>query len=96
MEVRFRSRQLERAFTLSGIAMRVWGQRVGLRYVHRIALILDVEEFSHLFAFASLRLHPLTGERQGQYAMTLAGRWRLILSLEGSVVVIEEVSNHYD
>lgn len=59
-------------------------------------LILDADDFRDLFAFASLRLHPLTGERQGQYAMTLVGRWRLIVSLEGSIVVIEEVSNHYD
>ena len=52
-------------------------------------------EFRKLFDIASLRLHPLTGDRQGQYALTLTGRWRLILTVAGDTAIIEEVSSHY-
>jgi plasmid maintenance system killer protein len=60
-----------------------------------MATIRNVSEFSKLFDMASLRLHPLTGDRQGFYALTLSGRWRLILTVEGDAVIIEEVTNHY-
>jgi len=44
----------------------------------------------------ALRIHPLSGERANQYAMTLAGRWRLVFTVDGDTVTVEEVSNHYD
>ena len=58
--------------------------------------ILQAGRFDDLFAAASLHVHPLTGGRMGQYAMTLQGRWRLIVTVENDRVVVEEVSNHYD
>jgi len=55
-----------------------------------------VSEFHKLFDLASLRLHPLTADREGFYGLTLTGRWRLILTVEGDTAIIEEVTNHYD
>jgi plasmid maintenance system killer protein len=52
-----------------------------------------------LYAIGALRLHPLTGPRQGQLAMTLKWRWRLIVTVGSdtmTVVRVEEVSKHYD
>ena len=52
-----------------------------------------------LYAIRALRLHPLTGRRKGQLAMTLTGRWRLIVTVGSdamTVVRVEEVSKHYD
>ena len=49
-------------------------------------------------AFRHLGLHPLTGDRKGQYAVTLHDRWRLIFTIHGtppSRVHIEEVTIHY-
>ena len=45
-----------------------------------------------------LDCHPLKGERAGQYAVTLLGRWRLVFTLQGNtaeIIRIEEVSKHY-
>ena len=58
-------------------------------------------KFADLFEIQSLYLHPLTGDRRGQYAMTIKGRWRLIIALndlddQQQVITLEEVSNHYD
>ncbi len=33
--------------------------------------------------FPGLRLHPLTGERQGFYAVDVSGNWRVIFQYEG-------------
>jgi plasmid maintenance system killer protein len=50
---------------------------------------------AELYTF-SFDFHPLKGDREGQYSLTVLGRWRLILTVEGDdAVVIEEVSNHY-
>ena len=66
------------------------------RCVSRVAFIAHAEQFSDLYTFAFLRLHPLKGEREGQHSITLVGRWRLILTTPNdTTVVVEEVSNHY-
>ena len=68
---------------------------MGRRFLRRVATIQDVSEFHKLFDIASLHLHPLSGHRQGFYSLTLVGRWRMLVTVEGSTATIEEVSNHY-
>lgn len=96
MDIRFRDRQLQRCFESESLAQRTWGPDVGQRYARRLATIQETSEFDKLFDLASLHLHPLHGDKEGYYSLTLVGRWRLIVTVEGNVVVIEEVSNHYD
>ena len=51
-----------------------------------------------LYKVAALRFHPLTGDRQGQHAITLVDRWRMVVTFQDdalTVVRIEEVSAHY-
>jgi proteic killer suppression protein len=46
----------------------------------------------------TLDFHPLKGNRKGQYALTLTGYWRLIITNDGEIfdiAKIEEVSDHY-
>lgn len=95
MNVQFRNRTPQRCSEEESRAQQEWGNDIGRAYLRRIATIRGVTEFSKLFDVVSLRLHPLTGGREGPYSMTLSGRWRLILTVEGSTATIEEVSNHY-
>ena len=44
-----------------------------------MAIIRAVDEFGHLFGHRALRLHPLSGDRAGQYAMSMTGNFRLII-----------------
>jgi proteic killer suppression protein len=37
------------------------------------------EKFSELFGHRALGLHPLKGDRAGEYAITLTGNFRLII-----------------
>ena len=98
MEVTFRTSKLEACFRSWGLGQRAWGADVARRYVERINILQSARGLGDLHAIPSLRLHPLTGRRQGQLAMTLTGRWRLIVTVgsAATVVRVEEVSKHYD
>ena len=97
MEVSFSTRQLRQCFEDYGQADRRWGRAVARKYIQRVNLILDTDSFDYLRRIRSLRLHPLSGERTGQFSIYLNRSWRIILAYderEGSVRILE-VTNHY-
>lgn len=98
MEVRFRTRQLQRSYEQHGLAVRAWGKEVARRYVERIGILYRVKHAGELSTFEALRFHELKGWRKGQYALNLTGFMRLIVSFEDdalTVVRVEQVSKHY-
>lgn len=97
VQVRFRTRHLERCFNDSRHAVREWGPAVGPRYVRRVEMLKAAARFEHLYDIRTLDLHPLRGDRRSQYAIRLTGAMRLILSrdpLRGGVI-IEEVTDYH-
>ncbi len=53
--------------------------------------------FDEIYEAHSFRFHQLSGQRQGQYALRLTGRWRLIVSqIEPNELMIEEVIDYHD
>lgn len=98
MEVRFRTVHLRKCFESQKLARRAWGAEVARRYVERVLILSNSRNATDLTRFPSLRFHPLEGTRQGQYAVTLVGRYRLIITFEDKameIVCVEEVSKHY-
>lgn len=98
MEVEFATGRLERCYADVREGTREWGRAVALRYVGRIDDIYATPNFSELYEHRLWRLHRLHGEYAGKFAITLLGRYRLIVG-QGSAedhIVIYEVSNHYD
>ena len=97
MHVRFRTKKLERCFEQIKQATRIMGPEVGRRYVQRVKIIFASRDIDELRTLPGLRCHALKGNREGQWAVTLAGFYRLIITLEGNgeIVCIEEVSKHY-
>ncbi len=99
MEVRFRTRTLRICYEQSQKGVRAWGAEVARKYILRVKILKVSTSLSDLMAQSSLRCHALKGDRVGQYAMKLTGRWRLVFSFTNDateIVCIEEVSNHYD
>lgn len=96
MQLEFRNRQLRVAYESPREAVRLWGVDPARRYGDRLDLIRHVQNWTELFDFRTARLHPLHGEREGQFSMVLIGRWRLILSVVDNTVTVEEVNRHYD
>lgn len=98
MDVEFRTKKLRECFEQHAQAQRAWGPEVARRYVERTGILYNVASIQDLGKLPSLHLHALHGNRKGQYALTLVGRWRLIVAFrEGPppIVRIEEVSKHY-
>lgn len=96
MDVVFRSRRLAQRYERNADAVRAWGADVGRRYVQRVAALYAAERREDLFSVRAFDLHPLTGDRVGQYAMRLTGRVRLILTFEDDRhVTVEEVVDYH-
>lgn len=98
MEVRFRTRKLEREYERSKEASKAYGPQVGRRYVERVNIIKSATSIEQLEKLPAIECHPLKGDRKGQWSVTLTGQMRLIFTLHGEnleTARIEEVSKHY-
>jgi proteic killer suppression protein len=71
MEIRFKSKKLERCYRESRLAIREWGHEVGEKYIQRINLMKAAKAVDELMEMRVLGCHPLKGDRQGHYAMKL-------------------------
>ena len=96
VRVVFASRQLEQSYLDVSRATREWGQSLGLQYIQRVKVSIAADNLHELGRSRALRLHPLKGNRRGEWAMMLQGRWRLIIEPIGEHAVrVKEVSAHY-
>lgn len=98
MEVKFRTAELREAYTTQKKAMKLWGQVVARKYVQRIDALYAARSADDLFKIPQLRFHPLEGDKEGKYSLTVHDRIRLIVSFEDEAMtkmVVEEVSKHY-
>ncbi len=97
MNVRYATRQLERCYAEQARAVRRWGQQVGRRYKERVDALYSLPDWPAAFRIRAWDAHPLRGDRAGQFAIRLTGRWRLIVMVESetNTVTLEEVSDHY-
>ena len=97
MEVRFGTNPLKRCYEDYAQGTRKWGDQIARRYVGRIDTLYAAKTLDELYTIPSLRLHKLGNNREGEWAITLQGQWRLILDdVSDNFVRVKEVSNHYD
>lgn len=99
MKVIFRTPRLRKCYESERDAVREFGE-LGRRYISRINVIYASETVGDLQQLPQLGFHALKGDRAGQFAISLSGNMRLIVSIEQvgreTVVRVEEVSKHYD
>ena len=98
MMVTFADDYLQRCYQNMDAATREWGKNIGIRYIRTIQYMRSASSIQDLYAYPSLRLHKLIGQRAGQFAVWLNVRWRLIFTYNEyeETIQILEVSNHYD
>jgi proteic killer suppression protein len=99
VEVRFRTRKLQKQYEKSREAEKICGREVARKYIQRVNIIKQARDINELCALPGLRCHQLRGDRQGQWAVKLTRFYRLIFTLQGKkleIAHIEEVSKHYD
>ena len=97
MDLIFRTRSLQRCFEKESEAKRKWGENVGRRYVERVTFICLADTWDDLLEFRFLDLHQLIGDRQGQFAVKLTGKHRLIVMPGDTerVIVIHDVEDYH-
>jgi plasmid maintenance system killer protein len=97
MQISFRTNELKAAFEAEAIAVKLWGPKAGKRYAERIRFFQSAPSLLVVRQAKSLNLHVLKGgPYKGHSAVRLDEFWRLIVSITGTSVLIEEVSKHYD
>ena len=77
---RFRHKGLERLFT-TGNASGVSAQQV--RKIQMVLGLLNVVRSPSMMNAPGPWFHPLTGDRKGQYAVSISGNWRIVFEFEG-------------
>lgn len=99
MEVQFKTKKLQKQYISSKDAIKAYGIDVAKKYINRINILKSAKSFDDLYKIPQLKFHPLTGNRTGEFAISLTGFYRLIITNNGEVfniAKIEEVSKHYD
>ncbi|MDR3423882.1 MAG: type II toxin-antitoxin system RelE/ParE family toxin [Alphaproteobacteria bacterium] len=79
MIVRFRHKGLERLFT-TGSASGVSAQQA--RKIQQILAYLNISREPADMKLPGFRLHPLKGERKGQWAVSVTGNLRIVFEFE--------------
>jgi len=92
MILRFRHRGLER------LHWRGDTSGVSAQHVKRLRSMLAALETAALpsdMALPGARLHPLHGDRAGQWSVTISGNWRVVFEFEGrNVTNVDLVDYH--
>ena len=98
MEVRFKTKKLQKQYENHKEALKAYGMPVAKKYIQRVNILKSAKSFEELYKIPQLKFHPLTGDRKGEFAISLTGYWRLIITNDGDtfdIAKIEEVSDHY-
>lgn len=99
MEIRFKTKKLEKQYTQSKEAFKAYGPQVAKKFIQRINILKATKSFEELYKMPGFNFHALKGNRKGEYAIKLTGFWRLIIINDGDdsfdIAKIEEVSDHY-
>ncbi len=97
VRILFRSSRLQECADDETEASRRWGGQTGRAYILRMRRIEAASSFQSLYDVRSMNLHPLMGNRRGQFAIRLTGRMRLIVEpgQDADEIIVLEVSKHY-
>jgi proteic killer suppression protein len=96
VDIEFASRRLREASLSLAEASRLFGIPIGRKYIQRVAILRATDKFTELFGHRALRLHPLKGDRAGEYAMTLTGNFRLVVEkIKEDTVRLKDVEDYH-
>jgi proteic killer suppression protein len=74
LEIKFKNKQLRELCEKRAVAVKKLGDICTRKLQTRLA---DIEAASRVSDLSAGNPHPLTGDRLGQFALDLAGGWRL-------------------
>lgn len=96
MQIEFSANRLADASVSLAEASRLSGIPIGRKYIQRLTVLRATDKFTQIYGHRSLRLHPLKGNRAGQYSITLTGNYRLIIEkVQDDKVRIMDVEDYH-
>lgn len=90
MEIAFKSKRLEKSITDSKTLLKTFGKVRAKKIKQRYQEMLAVETLEELSKIPAAYLHPLTGDRAGQWAVKITGNERLCFIIEHDPVPLLE------
>jgi toxin HigB-1 len=63
--------------------------------VEEILTLLDVAESPEDMRLPGLRLHPLTGNRKGEWSVSVSGNWRITFKFENGNVTYVDLEDYH-
>ena len=88
----FRHKGLERLFRKSD-ARGIQAQHAGR--IQRVLGLLDAASTPEQLDVPGMFLHPLKGERKGEWSMIVSGNWRITFRFEGEDVVVVNLEDYH-
>jgi toxin HigB-1 len=88
----FRHKGIERFFR-KGDGRGIQAQHAGR--IERILAMLDEANAVEQLNIPGMYLHPLKGDRKGEWAMTVSGNWRITFRFEGDDVTIVNLEDYH-
>jgi toxin HigB-1 len=96
VNIEFASNHLSGASVSFSEASRLFGVPVGRKYLQRLAVLRAIDKFGQLYGLRALKLHPLKGNRAGQYSVNLNENYRLIIEkVQEDTVRIIDVEDYH-
>jgi plasmid maintenance system killer protein len=96
VELEFSLNRLSDASVSISEANRLFGIPIWRKYIQRLAVLRATEKFTQLYGHRALRLHPLKGNRAGQFSMALTGNYRLVIEkVQEDKVRITDVEDYH-
>lgn len=96
MQIQYKNKKIRKACTDANAARKEYGEKMAVKIHQRIDEISAADTVEMLIQFRIGRCHPLTGDREGQYAMDLVHPYRLIFTRKGDEIQIAEVQEIVD
>jgi len=78
MDIDFKSKKLKRLCSEENHMVRHFGDQVALRLQDRLLDLLAADSLADLSMIPGARPHPLTGERDGQFAVDVTRSVRIV------------------
>ena len=81
MKLHFKTRKLEKICNSKKESDRAWGERRAEVVRRRLFQLVSVENLGMIETIPPARLHPLKGDRQGQWAVDVVHPFRLVFEI---------------
>ena len=89
---------MKKICTEFGIAQKTYGKNMAVLIHQRIVEIKSADSIEQMVQFSIGKCHPLQGDKEGYYAMTLEQPYRLIISKDGTKLLcarIEKIEDYH-